>query len=498
MDAYLTAIELLPRLAMLGSGLHARQRALTSGSDGLARDAAACAIRSGQYGKAVELLEEGRAIFWSQALQLRTPMSHLREVAPELEMKLKSLSFVLEQGSLRDTSRSLSDSPQKVMSMEQEARHFYRLNVEWLETLEKVRQLHEFQDFLRPNRLSTLQDAAVSAPVVILNASKSGCDCLIMTSCDVKHVPLSGLSFDFVKTLVGLMQTATARNSLLSGDFLVKINCLFQQMSFNSDATRSLRRSVEERHVKRVSDARVDPEDIFRFVLCMLWISVVRPVIDSLNLEVSRFLLSHPLSQNSFQQSENPPNLKWCPTGPFAFLPVHAAGFYYGATTESVSDYVVSSYVPTIGALLRGLTPATTTNLFQMVAVIQPQTLPYANQELRNIAARVPNDCLVKLGIPEAPATVNEVVSHLSAASIAHFACHGEQNKRNPLDSSLVLEDGRLKVSQIMQQSTPNASLAFLCACETAMGHEDLPDEAMHLGATLLFAGFRGAVATMW
>jgi CHAT domain-containing protein len=133
-----------------------------------------------------------------------------------------------------------------------------------------------------------------------------------------------------------------------------------------------------------------------------------------------------------------------------------------------------------------------------MVAVIQPQALPYAHQELRNIAARVPNDCLVKLGIPEAPATVNEVISHLSAASIAHFACHGEQNKRNPLDSSLVLEDGCLKVSQIMQQSTPNASLAFLCACETAMGHEDLPDEAMHLGATLLFAGFRGVIATMW
>jgi CHAT domain-containing protein len=117
---------------------------------------------------------------------------------------------------------------------------------------------------------------------------------------------------------------------------------------------------------------------------------------------------------------------------------------------------------------------------------------------MSNIAARVPNDCLVKLGIPQAPATVNEVVSHLSAVSIAHFACHGEQNKRNPLDSSLVLEDGRLKVSQIMQQSTLNASLAFLCACEIAMGHEDLPDEAMHLGATLLFAGFRGAIATMW
>ena len=501
MEAYLAAVNLLPRLVMLGSDLQARQRSLTSGSDGLARDAAACAIRSGQYEKAVELLEEGRAIFWSQALQLRAPMTRLHEVAPELEMKLKSLSFALEQGSLRDTSRNLSDSPQKVMSMEQEARHFYRLNVEWLETLEKVRQLPEFQDFLRPSRISTLQGAAVDAPVVILNASKSGCDGLIMTSSDVKYIPLPDLSFAGVEILVGLIQTATARNSLLPADFLVMSNHLFQQMSFISDDGRSLRRSVEDRHGRRVSITGVDPEDIFRFVLGMLWISVVKPVIDSLNYEVSRFYyykISFP--QYGFQQSENPPNLKWCPTGLFAFLPVHAAGSYYDETTKHVSDYVVSSYVPTIGALLRVLNPdpLPATNLFQMMAVIQPRTLPYAKEELGKIAARVPNDCLVKLGIPEAPATVNEVVSHLSAASIAHFACHGEQDKHNALDSALILEDGHLKVSQIMQQSTPNASLAFLCACETAMGHEDLPDEAMHLGATLLFAGFRGAVATMW
>ncbi|KIM78748.1 hypothetical protein PILCRDRAFT_10966 [Piloderma croceum F 1598] len=44
----------------------------------------------------------------------------------------------------------------------------------------------------------------------------------------------------------------------------------------------------------------------------------------------------------------------------------------------------------------------------------------------------------------------------------------------------------------------PNASLAFLSACETAMGNENLPDEAIHLGATLLYAGFQGVVATLW
>ena len=93
--------------------------------------------------------------------------------------------------------------------------------------------------------------------------------------------------------------------------------------------------------------------------------------------------------------------------------------------------------------------------------------------------------------------TVEEVVSHLPKASIAHFACH-EQNTQNPFDSALLLQDGQLKISQIMQQSMQNASLAFLSACETAMGYENLPDESIHLGAALLFAGFHGVVATMW
>jgi CHAT domain-containing protein len=132
------------------------------------------------------------------------------------------------------------------------------------------------------------------------------------------------------------------------------------------------------------------------------------------------------------------------------------------------------------------------------MVVIQPQTLPYTIKELQKIEAHVPNECLVKLGIPGTPASVEGVVSHLPSVSIAHFACHGQQNMQNPLESALILEDGRLEVSQIMRQSMPNASLAFLCACETAMGDEDLPDEVIHLAATLLFAGFRGAIATMW
>jgi CHAT domain-containing protein len=189
-------------------------------------------------------------------------------------------------------------------------------------------------------------------------------------------------------------------------------------------------------------------------------------------------------------------NLRWCPTGPFAFLPIHAAGIYNVEMTESVSDYVISSYVPTISTLLTAATPPT--NSFKIAVVIQPQTLPCTAQELEKIEAHVPDEFLVRLGIPGAPASVAEVFSRLSSASIAHFACHGHQDMNNPLNSALILEDGQLEISRIMQQSMPNASLAFLCACETAMGDESIPDEVIHLGATMLFAGFRGVVATMW
>jgi hypothetical protein len=113
LEAYSAAIGLLPRLTMLGLDLHSRQQVLSSVSDGLARDVAACAIRSCQYSKAVELLEEGRTALWSQALQLRTPMNELYDVSPTLAKDLRRISRALERGSLRDMSRNVSDTPQK-------------------------------------------------------------------------------------------------------------------------------------------------------------------------------------------------------------------------------------------------------------------------------------------------------------------------------------------------------------------------------------------------
>ena len=190
--------------------------------------------------------------------------------------------------------------------------------------------------------------------------------------------------------------------------------------------------------------------------------------------------------------------LQWCPTGHFTFLPIHATGCYDDELAiDCALDYFISSYTPSIGALL-ALDSAPTTQSFQMMAVIQSKGLPSARRELENIQLHVSCDALVELGVPGVPAGVEAVASHLSNVSIVHFACHGKQDPWKPLDSWLELHDGPLRISRIMKEKMPNGSLAFLCACETAMGDQNLPDEAMSIGASLIFSGFRRVVATMW
>ncbi|KAF8508157.1 hypothetical protein JB92DRAFT_2733340 [Gautieria morchelliformis] len=357
LDAYQAAIELLPRLAMLSLDLSSRQQGLTSGTDGLACAAAACAIESGQFERAVELLEEGRAVSWSQALQLRTPMTDLREVAPGLEETLRDISLTLEQGSFRVVSRDMSDKSQQRMSMEREAVRLRCLNDKWLATLEEVRQLKGFEDFLRPRQISTLLGAVVEGPVAILNASEAGCAALICTSLNgVQHVPLA-LTFANVTVLVDLMQIATAPG----------------HQDLTSLGSQGMRQ-VQTNH--EYND--------FQMALAVLWLSVVRPVFHSLGLE----------------KSDTLPNLWWCPTGPFTFLPIHAAGMYSAWESQCcVSHYVVSSYTPTITALLSDVPVS---EPFKMMVVIEPNppgqcSLLYTIEELKRIESHMPEKDLIRV-----------------------------------------------------------------------------------------------------
>jgi tetratricopeptide (TPR) repeat protein len=277
LEAYQAAIALLPRIVTLDLDLPSRQ-ALTSGIDGLARDAAASAIRSGEYGKAITFLEEGRSVFWSQALQLRAPLAELESKAPSLVKEFKNLSHSLEQGSQRETSWSLSSSSEKRLDTEREAAHHRSLHRNWLSVLESIRSLDGLHDFLLPTSFDKLQKAAARGTIVILNASDSGCAALIVTLSNVAHVPLPRCTFKNVGMLAKMIQTACGAKH----GFVTKL-----QIQALSNMMRGLPESSrEDRYSQPAPSVAANTDEVFQEVLAILWTSVVEPIFRSLNLKV--------------------------------------------------------------------------------------------------------------------------------------------------------------------------------------------------------------------
>ena len=83
-QAYSEAIALLPQLSWLGQSASVRQELLTRVDPNIVGDAAACAIELGDLPMAIELLEQGRSIFWAQLLQFRMELTHLQAVDSSL------------------------------------------------------------------------------------------------------------------------------------------------------------------------------------------------------------------------------------------------------------------------------------------------------------------------------------------------------------------------------------------------------------------------------
>lgn len=90
------------------------------------------------------------------------------------------------------------------------------------------------------------------------------------------------------------------------------------------------------------------------------------------------------------------------------------------------------------------------------------------------------------------------VCAALSKHTWLHLACHGTQNTEDPLQSAFALHGGPLSLLDLMNTTADNAELAFLSACQTAVGDEKIPEESMHLAAGMLAAGYKGVIATMW
>lgn len=125
--------------------------------------------------------------------------------------------------------------------------------------------------------------------------------------------------------------------------------------------------------------------------------------------------------------------------------------------------------------------------------------IPGVQEELRFIREQAEKNHIEVIQLTASGATASEVKKEITTANWVHFACHGVQNSHKPTESALLLAGtSKLTLSEIITMKLPSRGLAFLSACQTATGDEDLSDEAVHLAAGMLSAGYQGVIATMW
>ena len=167
---------------------------------------------------------------------------------------------------------------------------------------------------------------------------------------------------------------------------------------------------------------------------------------------------------------------------------------------EKLSDYVVSSYTPTLTAILDSSTLKVGDD-FAILTVAQPSTpyatpIPNTEDEVKLVQGLAGGINVVSLNNEEA--TVESVLQTMRDTDWIHVACHGKQETCEPMKSGLFLHDKILELSEIIRCTLPRADFAFLSACQTALGDEGIAGESVHLAAGMFMAGYRGVIATMW
>jgi tetratricopeptide (TPR) repeat protein len=255
LEAYTLVIRLLPRAASFGLD-HAERLRVLSGAEAISRNAATRAIAAGRDTEAVEMLEEGRGVFWSQALRLRT--TELDRLPIQDAQELRTLFQTLETGSVRDDAMSRVQREQHL-----EARR--RLSNAAEDLIMDIRSRPGMSRFLLPPAFSSLVQSLPGVGfVVILVASHLGHCALVLNRA-------SG-------------NTASFELLTPKGGF------------FSAEVKDSLPRDAKPKHPMEYTNVsrpfgisgrkKRIPTDPLNRTLAQLWALIVKPVIEVLGLKV--------------------------------------------------------------------------------------------------------------------------------------------------------------------------------------------------------------------
>ena len=410
-------------------------------------DYASYHIDTGHLEQAIETLERGRALLWSEMRGLRTSIDQIRLADSNLADNFSAVNRKLETLTLALSVNNNVDGNNDLVGMDPYGHTVIRkqkLFDDREKLITQIRALSGFDTFLKPPSFDTLRSVAFHGPVIIINHCEWRSDILIL----IHNSPPS------------LVPT--------SDDFFSRANKLQDQL-------------LGARKKGLESDAY---EDALRAVLKDLYELVGQPVIKRLN------------ELNIPEQSR----VWWCPTSAFCSLPLHAMGPIPSdvGPPRYFLDLYIPSYTPSLSALIESRKPNSQT--FEnpsMLLVVQPDASMVRALEEMKAVQRANFRATTLIG---ATATPSVVLERLRDHRFVHIVCHGSLEPGKPFASSFKLFQGkRLSLLDVVRSQLPNAEFAFLAACHTAELTDESPaDEALHLAAAMQYCGFRSVVGTMW
>lgn len=453
LDAYERALALLPSVSSHGLTVAdslSRLRDLPP----VASEACAAFIDAGRLERAVEVLEEGRAMSVRLRIRWRADVEDLRSVRADLA---DAYTDLLETSNFR--------TPGLDVDPRGESRHIEEL-------LDEIRGIDGFTSFGLPRTSEQIRALAGDATVVYLNAATLRCDALLVTTEGIAVVPL---------------KVTAAEIALRAVEFWDAIN--------TSIASSNMPEVIR-------SEARA------RDVAAWLWDSIASPVLNHLEF----------LPQDEATHSTLWPRIWWIPTGHLVVLPMQIAGHHsaYGTRTadssQTVIDRVVSTQLPSVETLAaaRRVPDDQADNIrCLIVATSQPEgesALSGVTKEVNLLVTQLGRDRVFLLAdepalIPDGPSTKPAVLDALPTSNLAHFACHATATPHAPTESQLILSDhgtDPFRVEDLLAVRPAAPRLAFFSACSTAHISPDLAHEPVHFGMAASLAGYAHSVLTLW
>lgn len=254
LEAYRLTLHLLPQVAYFGLGAQARFDIL-SHAPHLAADAAAHALHLSKLESAIELLEEGRAVFWSQYLRLRSSFDQLPE---GLAQELVAASRALESDTVLASTPSRTDNAALTVYEEKLTRR-HRVSERFEALVAKARSLPGFESFMLNGTFATLSMTAATTPVVVLIATSDFCGAILL--CNSTPNPI---------------QVAFSRQ--------VNVERLAQLNRLLSSTRLAARYALGSRGMKQSVTKQKHPRD----VLAEVWRQIMQIIIKALGCKVQK------------------------------------------------------------------------------------------------------------------------------------------------------------------------------------------------------------------